>query len=112
MCLTLSELAETTETQHKGAPLVHTGIPEGPARLAAVSYEWENEYRRGGSDDEPATGVHKLRGGRGGKPRARRAPLVSAFVAQTTAMAAAMTVKIEMNFMIYKSSRKRDKGGH
>jgi len=52
--------ARSTEAQHRAVPLVHTGVPEGEPRLAAVEHKQNNEWGcTDASFNEPATGVQR-----------------------------------------------------
>jgi len=76
-------LAVVTELQHAIDPVLQElEMPDGlPLRAAA-------------------TGVARRAGGRGGRPRARRSPLVSAGLDSTEAAAAARTATTVVNFMV------------
>jgi len=76
-------LALSTELQHWAEPVLQElEMPEGPLLFAA------------------ATGVARRAGGFGGRPRARRSPLVSEGLASTEAAAATITARRVVNFIV------------
>ena len=63
------------------------------------------KIQRTRKNNKPATGVYRLRGGRGGRPRAKRTAFVSTFVAHTAVTAAAMTTKRDKVFIAPKARK-------